>query len=140
MERPVFRGTELRKVTVAGNVVIGPIRLVTVEEYADGVIVRYLVPDSGFPVKKGSRAPDHVVLALDDDVDTQYEFHSGGGAASVGGTLRGEAVYLPAVPSIARRLTITCGGDSTTVDLGDSTLRLAEGGRCRYAATCVSVA
>ena len=117
MERPVFRGSELTKVTALGNIDIGPVRLLTVEEYADGVIVRYVVPDFEFPVKEGGRAYSHVSFTLGDDVDTEYEFHSGGGAASDGGALRGEAVYVPAVPSVARRLTITYRGESTTVDL-----------------------
>jgi hypothetical protein len=84
----------------------GTVRVLTVEMYEDGLVVRYVVPDFELPVGGDLDKPWEVVdVAVEDDAGTEYEW-AGEGGGSHGGPFRGEVWFTPAVPGDARRLIV----------------------------------
>jgi hypothetical protein len=104
-------GADLRSVLpVASEDLGGGFRVVSVECYELGLIVRWLVAP---PVNDWSPFPPVTVA---DDVGTHYLPGSGGsfGHASA---LRGDAMFRPAPPPEASILTVTHGDASVAISL-----------------------
>jgi hypothetical protein len=102
-----FKGVLLEAVVPVAKEVRPGLQIVSVECYADGVVVRWLAPD-GDDYSEG--------LSLADDVGTSYKRVAAGAFGRR--ALRGESLFVPAVPPKATRLGIACGGDGITVPLG----------------------
>jgi hypothetical protein len=110
-----FVGIELRRVV---PVTMQPppdsaLKLLTVEMYEDGVIVRYAFPNTeeARAIMKGAWH-----FEMTDDLGTLY-WPLGGGASGVGKSAHGSRVFTPAVPADARRLLIRTALGTATVDL-----------------------
>ena len=88
----------------------GGFRVVSVECYERGLIVRWLVSPA---VDDWSRLPPVKVV---DDVGTEYRYTSGGGFGHAT-ALRGDTMFRPAPPPAASRLTISHRDASVTVSL-----------------------
>jgi hypothetical protein len=90
------------------NVSLGAIRIVSVELYEDGLVVRWLA----------APPPDQSGVAIDvaDDQGTHYV---GAGSGSFGNDSvhRGESCFTPAVPSEATQLQISSRGQTTALDI-----------------------
>ena len=118
MPQPSFRGSVLRAVRPVEDGDLGHVRLLTVEIYEDGVIVRWVLPKVEFPVERDEPLVQ-VSLSVSDDLGTDYQFVTGGWRGSGGAPIRGEAIYAPGAPVGARRLSITHEGASAGVDLAE---------------------
>ncbi len=118
-----FVGLDLRRVVMAPRQDEHSVRVLDLELYADGVIVRFLVLGardlSGFAGIAGDDPAGRVSFSLTDDLGTAYEWTKTGSTlvlagdqpgGSTGGArapiLRGDAVFVPAVPAEATQLTI----------------------------------
>jgi hypothetical protein len=94
------------------------VRVLTVEMYEDGLIVRYVLPDFELPVGGDIDRPwEPVDMAVEDDTGTEYEWASGGGGSSDGGPFRGEEAFTPAVPGDARRLIVRSESGAVKLEL-----------------------
>jgi hypothetical protein len=104
-------GADLRRVLpVASDDLGGGFRVVSVEIYELGLIVRWLVSP---PVDDWSPSPP-VMLA--DDVGTDYRHTSGGGFGHLT-VERGDAMFVPTPPPAASVLTISHHDRSVAVNL-----------------------
>ena len=93
-------GADLRRVLpVASDDLGGGFRIVSVECYELGLIVRWLVSP---PRDDWSPFPPVTVA---DDVGTEYRYTSGGGFGHAS-ALRGDTMFVPAPPPSASILTI----------------------------------
>jgi hypothetical protein len=93
-------GADLRSVVpVASDDLGGGFRIVSVECYELGLIVRWLVSP---PIDDWSPSPP---VTLADDVGTEYRHTSGGAFGHA--TDRGDAMFVPAPPAAASVLTIS---------------------------------
>ena len=95
-------------------------RVLAVELYADGVIARFLVLGATDPARfaeiSGDDPVGRVSFSLDDDLGTAYRWSTTGSTLVLAGgpgepsggkpILRGDAVFVPAVPAEATQLTI----------------------------------
>jgi hypothetical protein len=97
-----FRGVELERVVPAPRAPELPgVHLLAAELYADGVILRWLfIAPQGAEREGHFRAPES--FSLWDDVGTAYTPQGGGWVP--GHHLRGDTVFVPAVPPEATRL------------------------------------
>ena len=116
-----FRGVELEGVVVAPRRPDSPgLHLLAAELYADGVILRWvLVPPGGNPSQ--SRSADHQPpqgFSLWDDAGTAYTPQGGGWIP--GHYLRGDTVFVPAVPAEATTLEIAAGPHRASLELSPS--------------------
>jgi hypothetical protein len=117
-----FLGLDLRRVVMAPRQEEHSVRVLAVELYADGVIARFLLlgatDPSGFAEIAGDDPVGRVSFSLDDDLGTTYQWSKTGStlvlAAGEPGEpsgrahnpiLRGDAVFVPAVPAEATQLT-----------------------------------
>jgi hypothetical protein len=104
-------GAELRRVLpVASDDLGGGFRIVSIECYELGLIVRWLVSP---PVDDWSPSPPVTVA---DDVGTEYR-HTSGGAFGHTAAVRGDAMFVPAPPPDASVLTISHHDRSVAVNL-----------------------
>jgi hypothetical protein len=118
-----FVGLDLRRVVAAPRQDQHSVRVLAVELYADGVIARFLILGakdlSGFAGVAGDDAVGRVSFSLDDDLGTSYRWLKTGSTLVLAGSdlegptggvgapiLRGDAVFVPAVPPEATQLTI----------------------------------
>ena len=117
-----FVGLDLRRVVTAPRQDQHSVRVLAVELYADGVIARFLVLGardfSGFAGATGDDPAGRVSFSLADDLGTAYRWSKTGstlvlatgepGALSGAHApiLRGDAVFVPAVPPEASQLTV----------------------------------
>jgi hypothetical protein len=116
-----FLGLDLRRVVMAPRQDQHSVRVLAVELYADGVIARFLVLGatdlSRFAEIAGDDPAGRVSFSLDDDLGTAYRWSATGStlvlaAGEAGGPsggkpiLRGDAVFVPAVPPEATQLTL----------------------------------
>jgi hypothetical protein len=117
-----FVGLDLRRVVVAPRQDEHSVRVLAVELYADGLIARFLILGatdlSGFASVAGDDQAGRVSFSITDDLGTGYEWASTGSTlvlptsrpeGTTGGPspiLRGDAVFVPAVPTDAEQLTI----------------------------------
>ena len=107
-------GTDLRAVIpVAGEDLGGGVRLISIEIYDKGMVVRVLAspPPDDFHSLTGRKA-----FALSDDAGTRYRYFSGG-AQGRGDATRVEANYVPAPPDGARVLAVSYHDQSVSVQL-----------------------
>jgi hypothetical protein len=104
-------GADLRSVVpVASDDLGGGFRIVSVECYELGLIVRWLVSP---PSDDWSPSPP---VTLADDVGTKYR-HTSGGAFGHATADRGDAMFVPAPPPAASVLTISHHDRSVAVSL-----------------------
>lgn len=102
-------GTELDDVLVV-NAPVGPLRIVSVELYDDGVVVRWIRPRIQADVG-GPR------LTLGDDVGTMYA-PSAFGSHGNNEVERGESSFAPGVPKTATALRLRFNDEHLAVRLG----------------------
>jgi hypothetical protein len=96
----------------------GKVRVLTVEMYEDGLVVRYVLPDFELPVVGELDKPwEPVDIAVEDDTGTEYEWAGGGGGSLDEGPFRGEVAFTPAVPGDARRLIVRSESGSVELEL-----------------------
>jgi hypothetical protein len=104
-------GADLRSVLpVASEDLGGGFRVVSVERYDLGLIVRWLASP---PVDDWSPLPP---VTLDDDVGTSYRYTSGGSFGHATAR-RGDTMFVPAPPPTATSLTISHRDASVAVSL-----------------------
>lgn len=104
-------GADLRRVLpVASDDLGGGFRIVSVEFYERGLIVRWLVSP---PVDDWSPYPP---VTLTDDVGTEYRYTSGGAFGHLTAE-RGDAMFVPAPPPAATVLTISHHDRSVAVNI-----------------------
>lgn len=104
----VFSGRQLVDAHIVVDGWLAGCKLITVERYVDGVVLRWWCPSSGRPVTSELR----------DDVGTEYHaLNEGVVGRVVGAGLRWEAVFVPAPPNTATSLTLTAAGESLSVEL-----------------------
>ena len=101
-----FEGVLLEAVVPVAKEVRPGLQVVSVECYADGVVVRWLAPD-------GTDYSEDLSLA--DDLGTSYERVAAGAFGRR--ALRGESLFVPAAPPMATRLEVACGGDGIPIAL-----------------------
>jgi hypothetical protein len=111
----VFLGTDLRAVHLAPDQGGPGLRVLSVELYADGVIVRYVVVD--FVPPSAGDAWKWPQLEIGDDVGTEYEQVGASAGSGDGGPLRGEIRFIPEVPSTAALVTVQTDGGSVSVPI-----------------------
>ena len=85
---------------------LGHLRLVSLELYEDGVVVRWL--------GQADTAGSPLMVRVDDDVDTYY-YPAGTGAFGNAQVRRGESCFVPRVPDLASTLVISSGSSSHRV-------------------------
>lgn len=95
---------DLRRVVLGPAEEAGGVRVIAVELYAGGLLVRWT----------GHRLPE---LAVSDDLGTAYAEVDAEGDESGGGRMRGVATFAPAVPGHAGRLAIDVDGGRLEVAL-----------------------
>jgi hypothetical protein len=100
------------KSTVVVNEHVAELRLVGVELYEDGVVVRWQSARPG----DADLASGNGTLLLQDDLGSVYSF-VGGGCFGLGQLRRGESVFVPGVPSAARELRLLSGDEMARVSL-----------------------
>jgi hypothetical protein len=107
-------GTDLRAVIPVASRDLGDgVRVVSVEIYDKGVVVRSLVappPDKSHPPTPGQ------AFELSDDAGTRYR-HFSFGSFGHKEAVRGEALYVPAPPDRATTLTVAFRGQRLSVEL-----------------------
>jgi hypothetical protein len=104
-------GADLRRVLpVASDDLGGGFRIVSVELYAAGLVVRWLAS----PPK--DRWSPHSPLVICDDVGTGYQY-IGGGSFGRADALWGDTMLVPAPPGEASALTIAHGDETVVVNL-----------------------
>ncbi len=136
--RPVFRGIEFLRALVARPQPGAAVRVLAVELYGDGLVVRYTYDDPvdvrptvplDFYDLAGVEPPLEALLAeaeaeggnlapgisLRDDVGTRYIW-SGGGQSGVE-VAQGESQFTPAVPADASRLVVSSYAGAIELDL-----------------------
>ena len=102
-----FEGRELQRVIPVQAHLGESLMLVTLELYAEGIAVRWLLlsdPDAALPLH----------IELSDDRGTVYE-DAGAGWFGAGAAVRGESLFRPRVSAEATSLTITTGDARTTL-------------------------
>jgi hypothetical protein len=117
----MFQGTDIRRVIVVPDQNDAEVKLLTVELYADGVIVRYVVPSFVWPVQD-LNAPlpeDFGAEVIGDDTGTEYQFEQGGGSAVDGSPYRASATFTPSVPPAATKLRVAtrARGDARIIEI-----------------------
>jgi hypothetical protein len=87
---------------------LGPVRIVSVELYQDGLVVRWIAAASGMR--------NRYSISVGDDRNTLY---ASAGSGSFGNDVveRGESTFVPAVPSAARELKLTLGKSTVSVPI-----------------------
>jgi hypothetical protein len=107
-------GTDLRAVIpVASRDLGGGVRIVSIEIYDQGVVVRSLVappPDDLHSQTHGQ------AFELSDDIGTRYRYFSFGSFGHKE-AVRGEALYVPAPPDTATTLAVSHHGQRLSVQL-----------------------
>jgi hypothetical protein len=108
MSAGVGRFTNLLQVLPATSQKSGHVRILTLELYDDGLVVRWVLPRGvEWPhtaVEAGSHLAGLTSLKLHDDVGTPYERMAMSAGNVAGVATHGYTVYRPAVPKEARRL------------------------------------
>ena len=103
-----FEGLKLNRVLIGPDQADLEVRVLAVELYEDGLIVRFALlgglnmPET--PEEAALRPQGPMNFGVADDLGTQYMSagsHSGGGKVT-----RGDAQFIPAVPEGASRLTV----------------------------------
>ena len=102
-----LRCRELRHVLVGPAEEVSGTRVVTLELYDDGVVVRWTALED-----------DEPALELSDDAGTAYEFTSGGWSSGGKSRVRGENAFTPAVPEGASTLRLALEGRDFELELG----------------------
>jgi hypothetical protein len=110
-EQPSVGGDLRRVIPVASQELSGGLRIVSVECYLDGLVVRWLAP--GVFIDQGTLGPP---VELHDDLGTTYRF-VGGGASGHADAVRGDALFVPAPPPAASRLHLSRNGQTMEVPL-----------------------
>ena len=96
---------DLRRVVLGPAEEAGGFRVLAVELYPGGVVVRWTAP--GFPE----------TISLSDDAGTDYDEQDIDGDESDGRALRGQATFTPGAPATAARLGIDVAGGRLEVAL-----------------------
>ena len=125
-DRSRFTGAELLAVVAAPRQDPSGLVVTTVELYADGVWVNYLLPSPDPEAFRDDRWPDDAMsaaafpgLELSDDLGTEYSEGEPEGE-TIGETLaRAAQAFVPAVPEAARRLVIASGSGSVEIEVGE---------------------
>jgi hypothetical protein len=100
-------GAELVDVVVV-NAPLGPMRVISLELYADGLAVRWIM----------SRSAGHEtspIIRITDDVGTRYT-PAGTGAFGNEHIQRGESCFIPCFPQKARNIRLAFAEHSVTVE------------------------
>ena len=105
-EDEALRRAELRGVLLGPAEEVAGMRVVDLELYDDGVVVRWTALED-----------DEPALDLADDIGTSYEFMGGDWGSGSGSRVRGEAEFTPAVPKRASRLRLNLDGRSFELEL-----------------------
>ncbi len=101
-----FQGLELRRVLVAPPQENESLRILSAEVYADGITVRYAVPN--FREQLAARGDrwqpphDRYPFTLTDDQGTRYAIHSASGRAN--DVFHGQVTFVPTAGNETRRL------------------------------------
>ena len=103
-----FRGDQLDRVLVPPKQPDAEVQIITVEIYADGLVVRQLIPTFDRETVEWKK------VAVRDDAGNEYLMRGGGGNGLH--VFRGQCIFVPAPPPEARRLFITTRAG--TVELG----------------------
>jgi hypothetical protein len=107
-DQPSVGGDLRRVLPVASEELSGGLRIVSVECYADGLVVRWLAP---------AAFTDHGMLGppvqLHDDSGTSYRF-VGGGASGHADTIRGETLLSPPLLRLLRGCSFRGAGKAST--------------------------
>jgi hypothetical protein len=119
-----FTGLNLRRVLVAPKGFNHEdVKVLAIELYDDGLIVRWVCPGLELPVPDFADSDTATVETFDlpsfevrDDVGTRYRIEGASGGDAVG-AVRGESVYVPAIPAEARKLTVVTGARSVELNL-----------------------
>ncbi|MGB2876359.1 MAG: hypothetical protein WBB76_12930 [Gaiellaceae bacterium] len=107
-------GVELRRVIPVASDDLGRgIRVVSVEIYDRGLVVRWLAVPSPEDLDSVTREP---LFALSDDAGTRYDYFSGGSFGH-SNAVRGDALYTPAPPGNATTLDLSPRGERIRVGL-----------------------
>jgi hypothetical protein len=120
-----FQGLDLRGVLIAPRQENQSLRILSAEVYADGITVRYAVPDFGeqLAARGDDWQPPHdeYPFTLTDDLGTRYAIHSSSGRANE--VFHGQVTFVPTAPSEARRLRLetAIGTLDLALDEGTST-------------------
>ena len=96
----------------------GGFRLISVECYDDGIVVRWA--SQCVPSAEPLLGEDQ--LELSDDAGTQYVFHDGGSSISEGPAVvhaSGQVTFCPTVPPAAHRLWVEAGAEPFEFDISD---------------------
>jgi hypothetical protein len=102
-----LRRRELRGVLLGPAEEVAGMRVVDLELYDDGVVVRWTALENNEPA-----------LDLADDIGTSYEFTGGEWGSGSGSRVRGESEFTPAAPKRASRLRLNLEGRSFELELG----------------------
>ena len=103
-EWPDIGRGDLRRVVLGPAEEAAGVRIVAVELYPDGLVLRWTAND----------LPE---LAIYDDVGTPFEERDAEGDESGGRRVRGTTVFTPAAPDTATRLAIEVGGGRLEMEL-----------------------
>lgn len=125
-----FTGSELRDVLVGPDEPVAGVRVICVERYADGLVLRWRQSLAAGKPSRGERkklllgAGGDQQLLLYDDVDTDFWLSSSGSGGDFTDdgryVIEGHSEFVPAVPSEARRLSMALEGEEASIDLPDA--------------------
>jgi hypothetical protein len=99
---------------VCSRLLADRLRVVSLEIYEDGVLVRYLIPTDG-EFDLWSEQP-HTEIGLADDAGTPYSYVSSGGSG-VADAIRGDVHFIPAPPPHVDAVSVRHRGDSIRIGL-----------------------
>jgi hypothetical protein len=118
-----FRGVDLRRVLIAPPHESQGLRILSAEVYADGITVRYAVPNFGEQLaERGDRwkpPHDEYPFRLTDDLGTRYAIHSASGRANE--VFHGQVTFVPTAASEARRLRLETAIGTLDLELDEGT-------------------
>ncbi len=111
-----FTGLNLRRVLVPPAAADREdVKVLAVELYDDGLIVRWACPGLEIPVPDFADSDTSTVetfhlpsFEVGDDVGTRY-WIQGANGSDAAGSVRGESIYEPTVPADAKTLTVSTG-------------------------------
>jgi hypothetical protein len=116
-----FKGLDLRRVLIAPRQENESLRILSAEVYADGITVRYAVPnfDEQLAARGDRWQPPHdeYPFTLTDDLGTRYAIHSASGRANE--VFHGQVNFVPTAASEARRLRLETAIGTLDLEVDD---------------------
>ena len=111
--RTVFRGTNLRQVAIAPTQADAALKVLSVELYEDGLIVRYVITEPA----EFSRDIRTTHLTVGDDLGNDYVPLGGNAGGTAGGTMHGQREFSPAIAEGATSLTVSSTAGTVHITL-----------------------